>query len=307
MLIGKKQLNLLRGIENNMSKEYYYSEIFSSMQGEGKYTGIPTAWVRLFGCSLECKGFGQINPKDPSSYRFDKINADDIKSIKDFPVVSTGCDSVYSVDKKYRHLNHKDTSENITELLINSITNEYNPDGEFKGRDLCFTGGEPLLKSGQNCIMEIIDHLKYNSPDGITIETNGTQELMNDFISQTLDSNVFMSVSPKLYSVSGEPSHKAIKPNVIKQYSKFYNGQLKFVCNGSKECWDEIETVIEKFKIVDCVWPIYIMPVGGTTEGQRGELKGHMSAGVIADEAIKRGYRVSARVHCYLWENEIGK
>ena len=26
-------------------KKYYYSEIFYSIQGEGHYTGVPTAWL----------------------------------------------------------------------------------------------------------------------------------------------------------------------------------------------------------------------------------------------------------------------
>lgn len=35
----------------------YISEIFSSIQGEGKYTGYPTTFIRLHGCNLEkpCK------------------------------------------------------------------------------------------------------------------------------------------------------------------------------------------------------------------------------------------------------------
>ena len=29
-------------------RKYYYSEIFYSIQGEGHYTGVPTAWIRFF-------------------------------------------------------------------------------------------------------------------------------------------------------------------------------------------------------------------------------------------------------------------
>jgi 7-carboxy-7-deazaguanine synthase len=30
------------------------SEIFSSFQGEGRFTGKPSLWVRLFACNLKC-------------------------------------------------------------------------------------------------------------------------------------------------------------------------------------------------------------------------------------------------------------
>ena len=42
-----------------MSKKIAYSEIFHSIQGEGAYTGRPTAWMRFFLCNLQCDGFGQ--------------------------------------------------------------------------------------------------------------------------------------------------------------------------------------------------------------------------------------------------------
>ena len=48
-------------------KKYYYSEIFHSIQGEGHYTGVPTAWIRFFLCNLQCSGFGQIDPTNPDS------------------------------------------------------------------------------------------------------------------------------------------------------------------------------------------------------------------------------------------------
>lgn len=62
-----------------MSKEYFYSEIFHSVQGEGKYTGLPTAWLRFFLCKLQCNGFGQKDPTDESTYKlpYQDINPDD--------------------------------------------------------------------------------------------------------------------------------------------------------------------------------------------------------------------------------------
>ena len=36
-----------------VEKKYYYSEIFHSIQGEGHYTGVPTAWIRFFLCNLQ--------------------------------------------------------------------------------------------------------------------------------------------------------------------------------------------------------------------------------------------------------------
>lgn len=38
-------------------------EVFSSIQGEGKYTGYPTTFIRLFGCHFNCKYCDEPNAK----------------------------------------------------------------------------------------------------------------------------------------------------------------------------------------------------------------------------------------------------
>ena len=65
--------------------------------------------------------------------------------------------------------------------------------------------------------------------------------------------------------------------------------------------WCEIEDAINQFRDAGVRYPIWIMPVGATEESQN---KDHVSK--IAEETMDRGYNVAARVHCYIWGNQIG-
>ena len=40
-----------------------YSEAFYSVQGEGRWVGVPSLFLRVFGCNFECAGFGQERGK----------------------------------------------------------------------------------------------------------------------------------------------------------------------------------------------------------------------------------------------------
>ena len=292
-------------------KLYRYSEIFHSIQGEGTYTGIPTAWLRFFNCNLQCDGFGQKDPKDSSTYvlPYKDFDVSKIETFEELPVWETGCDSSYSWSKKYRHLAPQGTVDEIASAVIAEITNRYNPHGKFGKMHMCFTGGEPLLKHAQECSSLVLKEWieRRNIPWKITYETNGTQALTDEFAKTYYEyvnvwgGEIFFSCSPKLESVSGEKASKAIDPYVVAQYNDiFRTGQLKFVINGTKDSWDEMEGVITKFKAHGIEWPVWVMPVGATVEGQE------LVAGDVAKEAYLRGYNVCARVHTYLWGNKIG-
>ena len=303
-----------------MSKEFFYSETFYSMQGEGHYTGRPTVWLRYFLCNLQCNGFGQLDPKNPETYFLPyeelDVNEKDLmgepkyKVMEDLPVFEHGCDSSYSWSKKFKHLQRKGTPDEIKKVLEDLL-----PTGRFgSATHLCFTGGEPLMRHAQACTKGILEAFAAdnNTPQFITFETNGTQPLADDFfvyVDEQYHGEVFWSCSPKLWTVAGEKSEKAIKPENVARYNSVTGsqGQLKFVANGTQECWDEIDSVIQQMSDVGVNWPVWIMPVGATVEGQKAQIKGHhYEDGEIADMALQRGWNVSARVHTYLWGNKIG-
>lgn len=293
-----------------MSK-YLYSEIFDSVQGEGEYTGYPTAWLRFFLCNLQCNGFGQEDPTDPSTYQlpYEEIDITDITSMEELPVWEFGCDSSYSWAKKFKKLQRMGTPLEIANRIKDSFENDFN-EGKWLDRHLCFTGGEPLMKHAQQCSMDIMKQYiaERDFPRYVTYETNGTQPItvdgFVDFWKEYRDvwgGELFISCSPKLWSVAGEKAKRAIKPDVVHSYMEFASkGQLKFVCNGTEEAWNEIEHVTEQFRYYNVDWPVWIMPVGATVEGQK------ICDADVATEAFKRGYRVSARVHTYIWGNIIG-
>jgi organic radical activating enzyme len=173
-------------------KEYQYSEIFgNTIQGEGRYTGIPTIWIRFWGCNFECEGFGQTNPDQPETWDLDyrKIDITPYKSMEELPVFNKGCDSSYSWSKKYAHLARKGSVEKICDELEAFLKSPSNPDGRFlhpksgQWTHMAFTGGEPMMS--QNAIVDIMLEFakRGNMPKYVTVETNGTQKARDKFSS----------------------------------------------------------------------------------------------------------------------------
>jgi 7-carboxy-7-deazaguanine synthase len=297
-----------------MEKKYYYSEIFYSIQGEGNYTGVPTAWIRFFLCNLQCDGFGQINPTDPSTYElpYDTFDVSTVKRVEELPVWNKGCDSSYTWAKKYKHLMGQATPSELADRVINILKNDSNPKGLFlhpvsgQHQHLCITGGEPLMPQSQQAFVGVYRELEKrdNLPASITFETNGTQALTKEFadlISSPISTEIFFSVSPKLWTVSGEKREKAIRPEVVADYvAHSPNGQLKFVLGDRDEQWQEMEEVLKLFRDAGVHYPVWIMPVGAREEEQAA------TAGEVARRAFQRGYNVAARVHVHLFGNLIG-
>lgn len=307
-------------------KTFKYSEIFHSFQGEGYYTGRSTAWIRFFACNLTCAGFGQKDPTDPSTYvePYKTFDVSKIKRVQDLPVWEYGCDSSYTWSARYKHLMEDKTAEEICDEIQSVLVHPSNPRGQFfhpetgQFHHMAYTGGEPMLKRNQYGIIDILGEFdkRENVPLMNTVETNGTQPLTKELKDTLLEYQDdfdlftwFWSVSPKLFSTSGEKPERAIKPEVVGQYAHALDfglqdeptGQLKYVVNGTDESWREVEEATRLFRNEGVEWDVYIMPVGATKEEQQ-----EPQIAEIVTEAMKRGYHVSPRVHCYVFGNEIG-
>jgi len=275
------------------------SELFYSIQGEGRYIGVPSIFLRTFGCNFTCAGFGM--PKGTVSKEVEDIAArvhyyDDYKKL---PLVSTGCDSYASWDPRFKHLSPVRPTDDIVDDIMAML-----PHNRWMDEHLVITGGEPLL-GWQRAYPELLSNEKMRSLKEITFETNGTQELSQDLsiylqkwkINREKNALTF-SVSPKL-SISGEKWEEAICPDIIRQYESVGFVYLKFVI-ATKEDALEADKAVQAFRNGGFRGPVYFMPCGGV------ESIYSLNAKNVAIEAMNRGYRYSDRLQVPLFKNEWG-
>ena len=92
------------------------AELFYSIQGEGRYMGVPSVFLRTFGCNFKCQGFGM--PRGELSNEAENIDPTEYTEYKSLPLVSTGCDSYASWDPRFKHLSPVLVSSAIADALV---------------------------------------------------------------------------------------------------------------------------------------------------------------------------------------------
>jgi organic radical activating enzyme len=280
------------------------AELFYSIQGEGRYMGVPSIFLRTFGCNFKCAGFGM--PRGEMSHEATDIAATHtmitpFAKYEDLPLVSTGCDSYASWHPDFKDLSPMLTSEAIADRICEIL-----PQDHWKDEHLVITGGEPLL-GWQRAYPELLDHPKMAGLKEITFETNGTQKLTEEFKEYlvkwqmpNLDfaREVTFSVSAKL-PCSGEKWEEAILPEVVCEYEDFGTAYLKFVV-ATEQDFADAECAIAAYRKAGFKGHVYLMPVGGV------ESVYALNNRAVAIMAMNSGLRYSDRLQVPLFKNEWG-
>ena len=283
------------------------AELFYSIQGEGRYMGVPSVFLRTFGCNFKCAGFGM--PRGELSHEATDIAATHtmikaFEKYEELPLVSTGCDSYASW-----HPDFKDLSPMLTTDAIADRIEEILPFNQWKDEHLVITGGEPLL-GWQRAYPDLLNHPKMAGLKEITFETNGTQKLSPEFKEYLKQwqiqawhnggpvREITFSVSAKL-PCSGESWDEAILPEVVCEYEQVGTAYLKFVISTEQDFADA-ECAIAAYRKAGFTGHVYLMPVGGV------ESVYALNNRAVAIMAMNAGLRYSDRLQVPLFKNEWG-
>lgn len=230
------------------SDKLLISSDFYSVQGEGISSGVPSYFIRLGLCNLNCgmsRAFTNKLLKEKSLEDGEVFKGDlELEGKASWTCDSTSQWLWRGEEKDFQYLIDQWKEQGIYDDILNSIIH------------IIWTGGEPTLPKHQEAIVNFIDYWAnkeyqdtINEPDTNVcpfheIETNGTQYI-EDNLFQWLSQ---INCSPKL-SNSGMTEKQRINPDAIKRIMEHNNYQFKFVISTEDDVKELFKDFVEPFKI----------------------------------------------------------
>jgi len=240
-------------------------KVFYTVEGEGRWAGRPSVFMRLAMCNLTCIGF-----KSPDS--------------------PFGCDSYtsWSVKNKLTFKEIYDTYFLKTGYIYNLFEN---PNCLLK-----ITGGEPFIQQKQ--LIKFIQFLKneYFTLTGkvnrlyIDFETNAT--IKPD---KYWELNATFTTSPKLAS-NGDSEEKRYIPEVLNWHANNYS-DFKFVVQNKNDIDEILTKYVNKFNISKK--QVFLMPCCGS----RKELIENSAQ--VAEWCKEYGFTFSPRLQLLIWDKAL--
>jgi organic radical activating enzyme len=249
----------------------YLVEHFYSIQGEGRYTGVPSLFFRFGGCNMKCEGFG-------------------CKEIAPSGNEILGCDTVYAVNRE-NFLQNWIPINSSKELL--NILNLYELP---KKVDIVLTGGEPLIYANEPIFVEFLEALDAQG-HRITFETNGSIGI--DFKKYPVYKKCIFALSVKL-SNSNEPFSKRVRGEVINSIATSAK-EAFFKFSIDAESIDlGLEEEIAEITLHSQDTQVYCMPLGGNKK----EVEANTEP--LVEFCKAKGYNFSDRLHIRIWDQNKG-
>ena len=279
------------------SNKLLISSDFYSVQGEGISTGIPSYFVRLGLCNLNCgmsRAFTNTLLKEQSLADGEIFKGDlELEGKASWTCDSTSQWLWRGEDKEFQYLIDQWKEQGIYEHIRNGTIH------------IIWTGGEPTIKGHQEAIVNFRSYwyqleMKEMKENGYTsnfipfdeIETNGTiviDQPLFSFLDQ-------INCSPKL-SNSGMTVKQRIVPEAIERIKQHTNYQFKFVISTEDDIKEMFRDFVEPFNIP--LKNIVCMP------GLDSQTDFHERTQFVMEMAKKYKFRGMSRMHISAWDKTL--